>query len=136
MSVPYQPYQPPAPHGVGRLVVDSSYAGGAFILAATGPTIEVNGQPVRANWGPWPFDLLPGNYHVRVYTRYLGQFGPAQLNVTVYPGQQVTVFYRPPAVIGMSGAIGFTPQKSRGMAALLVVMGVFFLIWMIVILTI
>ena len=133
MSVPYQP---PAPQGAGRLVVDSSYAGGAFMLAATGPTIEVNGQPVRANWGPWPLDLVPGNYHVRVFTRYLGQFGPAQLNVTVHPGQQVTVFYRPPAVIGMSGAIGFTPQKSRGMVALLVVMGVFFLIWMIVILTI
>jgi hypothetical protein len=132
MSVPYQP---PTQQGVGRLVVDSSYAGGAFILGATGPTIEINGQPVRANWGQWPLDLVPGNYHVRVFTRYLGQFGSAQLNVTVYPGQQVTVFYRPPAVIGMGGAIGFTPQKTRGMAALLVFMGVLFLFWMIILLS-
>ncbi len=129
------PYQPPAAQSVGRLVVDSSYAGGAFILAATGPTIEVNGQPVRANWGAWPLDLMPGNYHVRVFTRYLGQFGSAQLNVAVYPGQQVTVYYRPPAFIGMSGAIGFTPQKTRGMAALLIGMGLLFLFWMIILLT-
>lgn len=46
------------------------------------------------------------------------------------------MFYRPPAVLGMSGAIGFTPQKSRGMAAALVVMGVLILIWMIVFLAI
>lgn len=135
MTVMSVPYQPPAPQGVGRLVVDSSYAGGAFLLAATGPTIEVNGQPVNANWGPWPLDLMPGNYHVRVFTRYFGKFGPEQLNVTVYPGQQVTVFYRPPAMIGMGGAIGFTPQKTRGMAPLLIGMGVLFLFWMIILLT-
>ena len=132
MSVPYQP---PAPQGVGRLVVDTSYSAGAFLLAVTGPTIEVNGQPVRANWGVWPIDLVPGNYHVRVFTRYLGQFGSAQLNVTVYPGQQVTVFYRPPAFMGMSGAIGFHPQKTPGTAALLVLIGVMVLVWLIFLLS-
>ena len=39
MTAPYQP---------GRLVVDTSYAGSAFLLAATGPKIEINGQPVSA----------------------------------------------------------------------------------------
>jgi hypothetical protein len=106
------PYGPP-----GRLVVDSSYNGMAFMLAATGPKIEVNGQPIKANWGQWPIDLPAGQYHVRVSTRYLGEMGPAQLGVNVYPGQQVTVYYRAPAAMFMAGAIGFTPQSTRGMGA-------------------
>jgi hypothetical protein len=123
MAVMSVPYQPPAQQGVGRLVIDSSYASGSIMMATTGPTIEINGQAVRANWGPWSIDLVAGNYHVYVYTRYLGETGPAQLNVTVYPGQQVTVFYRSP-VAGMRGAIGFTPQKTPGMATMLVIIGV------------
>lgn len=43
--------------------------------------------------------------------------------------------HRSPAFIGMGGAIGFTPQKTRGMAALLVIMGAVFLLWMIILLT-
>jgi len=124
---PQQPYQQPYPQQAypapagGRLVVSSSYNPLSFMLAVTGPKIEVNGHPIQAKWGEWPIDLPAGNHMVRVSTRYLGEFGPAQLGVTVYPGQQVTVYYRAPAAIGMGGAIGFHPQKTRGMT---VVMGI------------
>jgi hypothetical protein len=114
MSGMTAPYGPP-----GRLVVDTSYNGSAFLLAATGPKIEINGQPIKANWGPWPVDLPAGQYQVRVSTRYLGEMGPAQLAVNVYPGQQLTVFYRAPAAMFMAGAIGFTPQPTRGMGAMI-----------------
>ena len=133
------PQQPgyPQPGGFsppGRLVVDASYTPMAFILAVTGPKIEINGQPVTANWGPWPIDLPAGQYNVRVSTRYLGEMGPAQLGVTVYPGQQTTVYYRAPAVMFMAGAIGFTPQPTRGMAAVLALTGVAVLLAFVVIL--
>jgi hypothetical protein len=125
------PYGPP-----GRLVVDTSYSGGAFLLAATGPKIEVNGQPIKANWGPWPIDLPAGQYQVRVSTRYLGEMGPAQIAVNVYPGQQVTVYYRAPAAMFMAGAIGFTPQKTRGMGAVIALSVLAFVLAFIVVMVI
>jgi hypothetical protein len=125
MTAPYQP---------GRLVVDTSYTGSAFLLAATGPKIEINGQPVKANWGASPFDLAPGQYHVRVSTRYLGEMGPAELPVTVYPGQQVTVYYRAPAAMFMAGAIGFQPQPTRGMGAVVAISVFVFAIFIAIIL--
>lgn len=120
------PYGPPAgdqqPVG-GRLVVDSSYSRLSFQLGVTRPKIEINGQPVDAGWGPWMFDLLPGNYQLRV--SILGEAGPAHISVVVYPRQQTTVYYRAPAATFMAGAIGFTPQPTRGIAVVLA-MGVLF----------
>lgn len=117
MTTPYQQGPPPA---MGRLVVDSSYNPMAFMLAFTGPKVTINGQPASVKWGQAPFDLPAGNYHVRVSARYLGDFGPAELPVAVYPGQLTTVYYRPPATIGMKGSLGFQPQKTRGMSTIMV----------------
>lgn len=129
MTVPQQPYgQPygpppggyPIPPGAGRLVVDSSYNKMAFILAATGPKVEINGRAQPVNWGQSPFDLPAGDYHLKVSTRYLGEYGSAYLPVRIAPGQVTTVCYRPPAMMGMKGSLGFGPQPTRGMAAMLV----------------
>lgn len=109
MIMPYG--QPPT----GRLVVDSSYNRMTIALALTGPKVVINGQPAKVRWGQAPFDLPAGNYHLRVATRYLGEFGPAELPVTINPGQLTTVYYRPPATMGVKGALGFTPQKTPGM---------------------
>jgi hypothetical protein len=122
MTTPYGP--PPAgdwqPVG-GRLVVNSSYNWTWFMLRVTGPKIEINGQPFVADWGPWMFDLPAGQYQLRVSTCYLGEFGPAHISVFVYPRQQTTVYYRPPAAVFMDGAIGFTPQPTRGIGVSLAV---------------
>jgi hypothetical protein len=104
---------------MGRLVVHSSFNAMAFLLAFTGPKVMINGQPVKVRWGQAPFDLPAGNYHLRVSTRYLGDFCPAELPVTVYPGQVLTVYYRPAAAMGMNGSIGFEPQKTRGMSVVM-----------------
>jgi hypothetical protein len=116
---------------MGRLVVDSSYNPMAFMLALTGPRVTINGQPASVRWGQAPFDLPAGNYHLRVSTRYLGDFGPAELPVAVYPGQLVTVYYRPPAAVGMKGSLGFQPQKTRGMSTITVIQVVVILIFLI-----
>jgi hypothetical protein len=107
-----------APHGAptGRLVVDTSYSQMALGLSAKNrPKIEINGQPIIANWGPWPIDLPAGDYHVRVSTSFEGAKSPAQLAVRIHPGQQVMVYYRAPAFLFLAGAIGFQPQPTRGM---------------------
>jgi hypothetical protein len=118
---------------MGRLVVDSSYNPMAFMLGLTGPRVTINGQPASVKWGQAPFDLPAGNYHLRVSTRYLGDFGPAELPVAVYPGQLVTVYYRPPATIGMKGSLGFQPQKTRGMSTIMVIQVVVILLFLIMI---
>jgi hypothetical protein len=136
MSAPY--YGQPAGPQMGRLVVDSSYNPMAFLLALTGPRVTLNGQPASVKWGQAPFDLPAGTYHLRVSTRYLGDFGPAEVPVTVYPGQLVTVYYRPPVAIGMKGSLGFQPVKTRGMGVFVwiyVVVALVFLISIIVLLT-
>lgn len=119
---------------MGRLLVHTSYNWMAFLFALTGPKVTINGQPTKVSWGEAPFDLPAGNYHLRVSTRYLGDFGPAELPVAVYPGQQTTVYYRPPAAIGMKGGIGFQPQQTRGMTAAVVIqiIAVVFLILVVV----
>ena len=109
---------------MGRLVVHTSFNWMAFLLTLTGPKVTINGRPADVRWGQAPFDLPAGNYHVEVVTRYLGGMGPAALPVAVYPGQLTTVYYRPPAVLGMKGAIGFTPQKTPGMPVLMALMAV------------
>lgn len=113
---PYGGYPAGPPPAMGRLVVHTSYHWLAFMFALTGAKVAINGQPTNVGWGEAPFDLPAGNYHLRVSTRYLGDFGPAELPVAVYPGQQTTVYYRPPAAIGMKGGIGFAPQPTPGMA--------------------
>ncbi|TDV47096.1 hypothetical protein CLV71_110280 [Actinophytocola oryzae] len=98
---------------MGRLLLHTAYNPMAFLLALTGPRVTINGQPANVRWGEVAFNLPAGNHHLRVTTRYLGDFGPAELPVAIYPGQVTTVYYRPPATKGMKGAIGFTPQPTR-----------------------
>lgn len=119
MTTPYGPSQGGYPAGpppaMGRLMVHTSHSPNFFMLKATGPKVEIDGVPTKVKWGAAPFDVPAGNHNLRVSTRYLGEFSPAQLPVTVYPGQVVDVFYRPSATIGMKGSIGFQPVKTRGM---------------------
>lgn len=113
----------------GRLVVDCSHASGAFLMAATGPNIEVDGKdPIIAQWGPWPVDVPAGSHHVRVTSRYRGGKSPAEITVDVPAGEEVKIFYRTPALIWMRGSIGRTPQPTAGMGAMIALLGLLFLI--------
>lgn len=83
------PIQP----GHGRVVVVASYPKLAIALGMTGPTITVDGRPMRASWGETALDLPPGQHRIRVHTRYLWDVGPAEDMVPVRAGQQVPVYY-------------------------------------------
>ncbi|MEV0334674.1 hypothetical protein [Nocardia sp. NPDC050717] len=115
--------QPPAgqqganPPGI---TVDSSYPAVSFMLSLVQPKIFVNGQPVpHARWGQTHVPVGPGQYHVRVVTPWLTEMGPAEIQVPVTPGAGSKVYYKPPAVIFLKGAIGQEPQKTPGMLFML-----------------
>lgn len=119
---------------MGRVMVNTAYFPLGFFLAFTGPTVTINGHEQQVPWGWSPIDLPAGQYHLRVHTRYLGQLGPAELNVVVYPGQTVPVYYKAPAVMGVRGAAGFTPQQTPGMIPMiaLTLLSVLFLVLVLV----
>ncbi len=108
-----QQFQPePGPPGI---VLDTSYTPMAFMLALTGPTILVNGQPVpAARWGATHIPLGAGQHHVRVSTRWMWDMGPAEAMVPVAEGQSTRVYYRAPAIAFIRGAIGPVPQSTPG----------------------
>lgn len=85
------PAAAPVQPGTGRLVVDCSYPAMSFMLAATGPSVLVNGQQYGHQWGQTVVDLPPGQYQLHAHTRYMGQMGKADTTVPITPGQQVTL---------------------------------------------
>lgn len=119
-----------------RLVVHTSHSPMAFMFAATGPRVEINGIPTNLDWGQAPFDLPAGDYDVRICTRYLGEFGSARLPVRLDPGQVTTVYYRPPPMIGRKGSIGLAPVRTRGMTTFMWVQIAIVLIIVIIVLVV
>ena len=122
--------------GTGRLVVDCSYLPSATFLGATGPRIDVDGQQIKANWGPWPIDLPAGDYTVTVETRYMGGMGKATLPIEVEPGEETRIFYRAPATIFSSGSLGHVPQGTNGMGGLVVLIAIPIILMMVALLLI
>lgn len=107
---------PHSPAGMGRIVVRPSHTRLAFLLDLFGTTIWVNDwPPIAGRWDPVPIDVHPGRHHVRVSTRYRGEFGPAEITVDVRPAETLTLYYRSPALSFARGAIGPQPQRTPGM---------------------
>jgi hypothetical protein len=102
------------PPGWARLVVDCSYNAMGFLLAATGPSVVVDGQHRGSTWGPTVVDLPPGPHHLHVHTRYLGQTGRADLALSLAPGQIAHLYYRAPHTVLSRGRLGPTPQHTGG----------------------
>jgi hypothetical protein len=99
------------------------------------PTLLINGQPVMASYGPNDYILPAGPYRVSAYGQWMRQYGQAALDVAVYPGQTVDVFYAAPMHQFTTGSMGFTKQPRRGLGLLLGLMGgvVFYVLLMLAI---
>jgi hypothetical protein len=93
------------------------------------PTLLINGQPVKASYGPNDYILPAGPYRVSAYGQWMRQYGQAALDVAVYPGQTLEVFYASPLNQFITGSMGFTRQKRKGRAlfvGLIAVLMIFF----------
>ncbi|HEY0641459.1 MAG TPA: hypothetical protein VGD67_27840 [Pseudonocardiaceae bacterium] len=124
----YPPAAPAAGYGPqpgwGRIVVDCSYTSLSFLLAATGPTVMVDGQPRGWQWGATVIDVPAGTHHVHAHTRYMGQIGKADASVPVGPGQLVTMYYRAPLTVFSKGRFTGAPQSAPGMGAMIALVAV------------
>ncbi|RZS39328.1 hypothetical protein EV193_104545 [Herbihabitans rhizosphaerae] len=71
--------------------------------------------------------LPPGQHHVHIQVVYRAALNPTRLmgqaetQVNVFPGQRTPLFYRAPAVMGVSGALGHRPQRTPGVLLMWVV---------------
>ncbi|MEV4643912.1 hypothetical protein [Saccharopolyspora sp. NPDC049357] len=110
------PQFPPPPPGMGRLLIDCSYHWLMLAFLLFKPQVTINGQPGPVlTWGKNPIDLPPGQHQIRVHVNYLWKVGYATAVIPVGAGQQLDVYYKPPAMVFMDGAIGPTPQDTPGL---------------------
>jgi hypothetical protein len=79
----------------------------AWILYFCTPVIEINGQKNSKSWGKHFFELLPGEYNVKVYFPYMGQkeCGANQVKITLLEGQNRKISYNMPPWMFSKGTI-------------------------------
>ena len=110
------PAPPPGypPHyGHGRLVVIIREPVGA--LGMIDPLVTIDGYPAPARWGPNAYPIASGRHQLRVWARYLFEYGAAEQVVDIAPGQSLELHYSAPMITFLRGRIGFTPQPRPGM---------------------
>jgi hypothetical protein len=134
-TYPTPPPSLPPTFGQSQLVVNIREPFGAMGMIS--PLVTIDGHPAPAQWGPNAYPTTPGQHHVRVWARYLFEYGAAEQVVDLAPGQSVEVHYSAPVLTFIRGRIGPSPQPRPGMVALLAVLGgVVLLIVLIIVLAI
>lgn len=98
----------------GRLMVDASRSPLSPHLRGRRLAVVVDGQPRWCGWGRTPIDLPPGRHLVEIEVEHAGGWGPVADAVPVAAGHTVEVFYRAPALPRVAGALGPSPQGTRG----------------------
>ena len=98
--------------------------GSAMTSSMITPTLMINNQVVKASYGPNDYVLQAGPYHLSAYTQWMRQYGQAALDVALYPGQMVEVFYASPLNQFTTGSMGFTKQSRKGLVFFVIVMAV------------
>ena len=111
----------PPHYGQGQLVVIIREPVGA--LGMVSPLVTIDGYPAPARWGPNPYPVTPGQHQVRVWARYLFDYGAAEQTVDIAPGQSLDVHYSAPMLTFIRGRIGFVPQPRPGLVPLVVLLG-------------
>ena len=127
-----QPYGPPRggppPQGI---VLVTQYFALSWLFATVRPKVFVNGYEIPVwGWGRIVVPLVPGRYHLHVYTPYFfpTRVGPADYSVDVHPGHFVELEYKTPLWTFSRGALGPAPQRYPGIAAMTVFAAVMFLV--------
>ncbi|TQK71149.1 hypothetical protein [Nocardioides sp. SLBN-35] len=101
---------PPPPPGYLRVNLQ-----GNRMLTMITPSVQVNGYPVPAQFGPNVVPMPPGVHTVSAHAQWMWRYGQASQQVQLAPGQTVDVFYAAPVLTFMGGAMGFTKQKVPGL---------------------
>lgn len=107
---------PPPPPGYLRINLQ-----GNRMLTMITPSVQVNGYPVPAQFGPNVVPMPPGVHTVSAHAQWMWSYGQASQQVQVAPGQTVDVYYAAPVLTFMRGAMGFTKQKVPGLVPFVLV---------------
>jgi hypothetical protein len=107
-------YPPQSATGHLRVHLQGSVVTSSMIT----PTLLIDNQVVNASYGPNDYFLPAGPYRVSAYTQWMRQYGQAALDVAVYPGQTIEVFYASPLNQFTTGSIGFRKQRRKGVGLL------------------
>ena len=118
-----QPPPPPPPPGYLRVTVQ-----GNRMLSMITPSIQIDGYPAPAQYGPNVYPVAPGVHQVAGYAQWMWRYGQAEQMVQVPPGQTVDVFYAAPALTFIRGRMGFERQRTPGLLALVLVLVAVFLL--------
>jgi hypothetical protein len=144
LTTPYPP-QPPGyppgfppggypsggyPGGGSAIRVNTKFFPLAFLFLLVKPNVTIDGQPAVAAWGNNVFPVAPGQHYVHVHTPYFlpPRVGPADLAVSVGPGQTADLEYKAPLVVWSKGSLGPPPQKYNGAWFLWLMLGILVLI--------
>ncbi len=100
-------------------MLTATYPAVMFTFGLFKPIATLNGHRVPLNWGQNVLPVPPGIHDVRVHIPYLWDMGRAQIAVDTRDGVPAQVFYAPPWVVFVRGAIGRQPVKSPGLGLLL-----------------
>ncbi|HZE40612.1 MAG TPA: hypothetical protein VE172_17555 [Stackebrandtia sp.] len=116
-----QPPQQPGGGGQAWITVDAQFFVLNWILFFFKPKIFIDGQLMpNTEWKPNTFPVVPGVHHVKVVSPYLWEFGPAEMQVNVSPGQNLPLEYKSPLfALFVPGSLGPPPQKYNGLGVMI-----------------
>jgi hypothetical protein len=78
------------------------------------PTLLINNQMMQVAYGTNDYVLPAGPYRVTVIRPLALKNGQTSLDVAVYPGQTVEMYYAVPWIRFESGSMGFVKQSRKG----------------------
>ncbi|HVB94054.1 MAG TPA: hypothetical protein VND67_07030 [Acidimicrobiales bacterium] len=78
-----------------------------WILVFTKLTVEIDGRPVVGSWRKHFIPTGPGDHHIDVYFKYVGQprCAEASLDIHVGEGEVVALAYRAPNLLTAPGRL-------------------------------
>ena len=90
-----------------KIEVKTSYPPMAFLYESCKPVIEINGEVHKERWGTAEFEVEPGDYTVKVYTKYFfwRKCGANKISFKVQRGESKRVEFVMPQLTFLKGNI-------------------------------
>jgi hypothetical protein len=92
-----------------RIAIVAKHNPLAFLLYMTKFVIELDGVEQPGPWGERLFPVVPGEHQARMWFRYLGRSGTAEVNVTAKAGTTTFITYKAPIFVRSSGKVSVQP---------------------------
>lgn len=83
------------------------------------PRVLIDGYPIPVRNGDNVLPIIPGPHQLEVYAQWLWRYGNAERRLDLVSGQTVELWYAPPVLTFLRGALGETKQRHPGKAVFL-----------------